>query len=170
MSRRGPGDRNASAAGCAGASSIHRHRHTWPWNIASLDGPFPVHPQLVEEYQDTHGFAKTVQRFKKKRGFDTQPLSGFPEKVTEERTCGVSGCCNIMYYINEKGERKLKSTAGDILEYIRLVLLHDTSSRPVPAHSARVSDPTVLLKFCARDIDNFDPLYYLVPTHSDINK
>ena len=34
-----------------------------PLGLASLNGPFPARPLLIERYQDEHNFAKSVQRF-----------------------------------------------------------------------------------------------------------
>ena len=58
-----------------------------PLGIASLDGPFPPQPRLVEAYQDKHGFAAVVREFKKNRGlaegqdFYTRPLENFERGV-----------------------------------------------------------------------------------------
>ena len=94
---------------------------THPLGFASLDGPFPALPLKVEEYQEVHNFAKTVQRFQAKRGFYTKPLEGFPGTVVEERTCrgGPSGCCREIFDADiEDGNKnaKLNSTASKILE------------------------------------------------------
>ena len=58
-----------------------------PLGFASLDGPFPALPSMVEKYQQDHGFAKSVERFRKAHEFYTAPLDGFPKEIEEERTC-----------------------------------------------------------------------------------
>ena len=52
-----------------------------PLGFASLDGPFPAQPLLVEAYQEKWSFAVPVQRFQKNRGFYTQPLEHFRPTV-----------------------------------------------------------------------------------------
>ena len=142
-----------------------------PLKFASLNGPFPAQPLLVEKYQDTHNFAATVQRFIKSRGFYTPPLSGFPATVAEERTWPGSRCCKAMRHTGEKGVEKLKEGVASILEYIRLVLQHEKATRPGPGPAkAKVSDPCIFLRFCARDVENFQALYYLVPVAEKLNE
>ena len=53
-----------------------------PLGFASLNGPFPAQPMLVEKYQDQHGFAQSVRRFVDNRGFYTAALEGFPSSIT----------------------------------------------------------------------------------------
>ena len=129
-----------------------------PLGFAALDGQFPALPMMVEEYQDANNFAKSVQRFCKNRGFYTQPMEGFPETVHEERTCrgGPSGCSKEVFAEISTDGCSLKPDGDWILEYIRLVLQHAHATRSGPA---KISDPTVLIKFCPCDVDNFEPLY-----------
>ena len=67
---------DASAAGPAplqrslraSASQVEEDRivpEEGPLNMASLNGPYPVVPELVERYQDEHNFTKSVERFMK---------------------------------------------------------------------------------------------------------
>ena len=134
-----------------------------PLPFAALDGPFPILPLHVEQHQDKHKFAACVKRFTDNRGFYTAPLAGFPATVTQERTCGGSGCCKELF---DTGIGKLNNTAESLLEYIRLVLAHAQQTQPGPAKGC---DPTVLLMFHpASGVDPGSPLFYLVPTTSDI--
>ena len=141
-----------------------------PLEFAALTGEFPAEPLLVEQYQDTHNFAKVVERFQKNRGFYTRPLEGFPDTVHELPVCkgGRGGCCKEIYDdADATNTQELKDTASHILQYIRLVLQHAKKVRSGPA---AVADSIVLLRFRPRDMDNLDPLYYLVPPASNLKK
>ena len=117
-----------------------------PLGLASLDGEFPIQPELVEKYQDEHNFKATVDHFKQnyKSGFYTSPLCGFPEEVEEETTCRGTGCCKELFeaFVDKQGrpQKRMAKTAGELLEYIRLVLAHAKASHHGPA---KVSDPTI---------------------------
>ena len=99
--------------------------------LASLDGEYPIQPELVEKYQDEHNFKATVDHFKQnhKSGFYTSPLCGFPEEVEEETTCRGTGCCKELFeaFVDKQGRPQKRM--------------------------AKVSDPTILLRFHAKSIE-----------------
>ena len=77
---------------------------------------------------------------------------------------GRSGCCKDIFEVVD-GKRNIMSTAGCILEYLRLVLIKVTSVRAGPA--AAVTDPTVFVKFTSDEVK--DPLFYLVVHPSNLD-
>ena len=102
-----------------------------PLGIASLDGPHPLQPRLVESYQDEHTFRGVVQKFKEDRlvakgqHFYTPPLDGFESGVKPQvRTCSGGGANCSKEIFDEKGGPRLKGTAAALLDYLRLVLVH----------------------------------------------
>ena len=61
----------------------------------------------------------------------------------------------------------MTKTAGGLLEYIRLVLMHAKANHHGPA---KVSDPTILLRFHAKSIEGVPDLHYLVPHPNRLNE
>ena len=102
---------------------------------------------MVEQYQDEHNLQATVKHFKEKykSGFYTNPICGFPEDVDEETTCRGTGCCKEHFeaFVDKQGRprKSMAKTAGELLEYIRLVLMHAEANHHGPAN---VSDPTIV--------------------------
>ena len=96
--------------------------------FASVDGPYPALPSLVENYQRKHRFAASVAWFKRNRGFYTEALP-FPATVKEERTCGSSSCCRGLYEFFPGSVGKLKAAVVHILDYIRVVLQHASNRK-----------------------------------------
>ena len=139
-----------------------------PLPLASLDGPFPAMPLLVEKYQRVHRFAASVSRFKRNRGFYTEALP-FPATVKEERACGSSSCCRGLDEFFPGSFGKLKAAVVHIIDYIRVVLQHASNrkvndSAGVHKKKDAVDDPTILLEFSSLDLKNKATLHYLVPT------